>query len=549
MYVQQISIWGSSKIVLKHKIVFPPSSPLAQTPTTPTSAKRVQFNTQITNINLPDGEGDSSTTSTQGMSQRFWDRIPVPPSPSESSNRVIEEVDLNNYPEQSLKKLKELFPNANTLNFMLVREPAKLLKYIGEHWPSITNIEMACHINNSAMSSASRLPEMEEIAAKYPSVMRKLKLEYWYSDKDFIASLLQSQHFLSTLSVDTYMNSFDSYMELEQPHTSLTTLNLQYVRWTDEDEVLNISSQTFPSLQKFRMQYLEKSMHLSTRSHVMFSKLFTNVWNNLFLLELPYVTDTVAIQISKSCPQLRSFMTELCYSFTLPDDNIANINDDVWAADDGEDQNIEDDNDNERPIVPTIFMRAQASLRNSNTLGSYILTNKGFIAMMQSLPKLVEFKLGTYSTNSCHLLDHGILLENSQLLQGGVESITIPTIENIMESPDIVSWKCLDIRSIKIRKLWLPVSVYGIMLRMLPHLESTIFEIVNPNVDQLINTWPTHHFLNEIELRFQNEASADFCRQVFNLLPRLKFVYLANYAFDEKILEQEYPNLVIRKKW
>ena len=195
-FVETLSIWGSSKIVLKTKIFV---------------------------------ENDA-------------------PNKKEASDNIVGEVDLNNYAMICMDKLRELFPKITAIHFMLVKQPALLLDYLRQHWLSVCNVNIACHINNSAIASSSRLPEMASIISEYSNVLKRLKLEYWYSDKDFMLALFQSQTQLSSLGVDVYADSFDECTNIS--HAALTSLDLQYVRWIDNQQILNITSKLFPSLQK-----------------------------------------------------------------------------------------------------------------------------------------------------------------------------------------------------------------------------------------------------------------------------------------------------------
>ena len=85
------------------------------------------------------------------------------------------------------------------------------------------------------------------------------------------------------------------------------------------------------------------------RSSLMLSKLFSKVWNNLKVLELPYITDVIALQMASACPSLQSFSSEMCYNFSIPE-TLENA------------------------------IEGQGGITTDGEIGDFILTNNGFIA-------------------------------------------------------------------------------------------------------------------------------------------------------------------------
>ncbi|KAJ1679263.1 hypothetical protein EV182_002403 [Spiromyces aspiralis] len=325
----------------------------------------------------------------------------------------------------------------------------------------------------------------------------------------------------------------------------------------DQDEVIAISSDMFPSLQEFRLGYIERQVDITMRSNMLLSQVFSKEWRCLEAAELPFITDIMAFQIAKTCPKLKTLKAEICYNFSLPD--------------------------------PVEF----GQWRHNDTVdiawvGEYVLTNRGFLAIVQSCKNLFRLQIGLYSASHSHLLDQGIVFETSGAnndsiavsriwptqphLQPGeavfahdLPGVLVMPLEErqAQQAPDvrhhahidandisIVPWACKDLVSLKLRELWFPTDTYAILLRQLPYLCNCIFEItdMDESVPLTAQGWETHKFMYEIEIRFRAQSSSWFCRQLFDLLPNLRVVYLSNYNADEKDLKRDYPYLTIRKR-
>ncbi|KAJ1675313.1 hypothetical protein EV182_001511, partial [Spiromyces aspiralis] len=176
--------------------------------------------------------------------------------------------------------------------------------------------------------------------------------------------------------------------------TTLKQLVIYSVNHINVDDRLGICSYHFPVLEKLVCTSTAPSVN-QYRPNQLFERVFSKPWPLLKSLTLPFITDALVAKITNTSPYLYELEVEADHFYLSPplmtvrSTNMLDLGNGVSTTD-------------------TTYSEEEAEYGQEFT-GEKILTDTGYLNIMQSLPNLTSLVIGSNTENRPHLLTNTFL--------------------------------------------------------------------------------------------------------------------------------------------
>ncbi|KAJ1673300.1 hypothetical protein EV182_005505, partial [Spiromyces aspiralis] len=226
-------------------------------------------------------------------------------------------------------------------------------------------------------------PRLARAFADLPNQLTSLTLLCWYPTSEFMDTLARHQPQLEHLKTYAQLDTFASPV----CHPGLKSLEIPSVlvpaTFDPSTDHLCITSSRFPNLEKLHISYIaymSREFPMPTTNNDILSPIFSSVsrpWSHVVSLKLPQFTDAMAVKLAFKFPRLSYIYSEFagvkCYPLVSD------------------------------PLVTGVIGQTREQLFESS-----VLSYRGFLALVQSLPDLRVISLGSNYYNSLHCIDDQI---------------------------------------------------------------------------------------------------------------------------------------------
>ena len=304
--------------------------------------------------------------------------------------------------------LSNAFPNLSYMNIRLeFTNLGTLLGLILVHLPKVRNLSIykISPVSYSFDDSAD-YTEIDSSAvnnlAKVKNRFDELNLIGWVGTPAFFQVIRTHQVSLKKILIDLncdYLSSFDTS---SNPYITSLECHILYVN--DLYTPLTFNSKWFPNIQALKIGNI---ITKHSRRRVLPTATipsFTSPWPYLKSLNLPFMTNNIAMAVGKHCKNLMVLRsTDDCYyntdAFDLTRLNLHSLQKKAQK---------QSQNKQYKDAMAKLDVEKH-NLTDANDDDDILFDSKGFLAITTNLPQLCVLKLGTFVSPSRHLLKYDLL--------------------------------------------------------------------------------------------------------------------------------------------
>ncbi|KAJ1915186.1 hypothetical protein H4219_004457 [Mycoemilia scoparia] len=444
--------------------------------------------------------------------------------------------------------VQALMPNISTVNLSLKTYSRLIVDPICKQL-SLKNIAVNC-TSSGIPSEGLNLHKPPSSGWESFSTLRSLDISYFR-----VPSLLLKFFSLQFPELKFLKISMESCIKIDSndiQFRALKCLEIDQIYHSNRDDELSFNSDQFPELESLSCHNVFPSVD-QHRPSKLFKKVLNSSWNKLKILKLPFITDVMATSIAKNCTRLYELQAETDHFYHSPPNKA--MPSEMDFADNESDAVIE--LANELSEKATLKASESAEVENSgqeNDTGfnsENILSNNGFLAIVQSLQNLTNLHIGSNVFSQSHDINSFAVLPEPINLKMRYNNCNNDNNDLVTELIQIHTWACAkSLKKLMIQNWKLTPKALAVLLSNAPNLESMNLHIENEDIYHLLERELNgKYFANMLFLNItspKTQLQMRYYKTLFSHLPAL--VKVKTGLFKPGLinnLKRNFPNLTI----